>query len=146
MKEKGFTLIELLAVIVILAIIALIAVPIILNIIEDAKKESDERSVELYASAVKNGITKHQLTGSEVSAGSYTLTEDKTSLTNGTVTFKVDYEGNVECTTTEIYADGNIYIEGCRVNGGEEKYNYGTKQVTQVYKPQHYSWVAGGFL
>ena len=36
--RKGFTLIELLAVIVILAIIALIAVPIVLGIIDDAKK------------------------------------------------------------------------------------------------------------
>lgn len=38
MKEKGFTLIELLAVIVILAVIALIATPIIMNVINDAKK------------------------------------------------------------------------------------------------------------
>ena len=36
--KKGFTLIELLAVIVILAIIALISTPLILNVIEDAKK------------------------------------------------------------------------------------------------------------
>ena len=47
MKNKGFTLIELLAVIVILAIIALIAVPIILNIIDDARKEGNKRSIEL---------------------------------------------------------------------------------------------------
>ena len=41
MKEKryqGFTLIELLAVIVILAVIALIATPLIMNVINDAKK------------------------------------------------------------------------------------------------------------
>ena len=35
---KGFTLIELLAIIVILAIISAITVPIVLNIIENAKK------------------------------------------------------------------------------------------------------------
>ena len=39
-RYYGFTLIELLAVIVILAIIATIATPIILNIIEDSKKNS----------------------------------------------------------------------------------------------------------
>ena len=44
MHKKGFTLIELLAVIVILAIIALIATPIVLNIINDAKEESELRS------------------------------------------------------------------------------------------------------
>jgi len=38
MKKKGFTLIELLAVIVILAIIALIATPIILGVIDKAKR------------------------------------------------------------------------------------------------------------
>ncbi|MCI8544918.1 MAG: prepilin-type N-terminal cleavage/methylation domain-containing protein, partial [Bacilli bacterium] len=40
MRKKGFTLIELLAVIVILAVIALIATPIILNIIEKARKSA----------------------------------------------------------------------------------------------------------
>lgn len=44
MKRQGFTLIELLAVIVILAIIALIAVPLILNIVEKAKKGAFEDS------------------------------------------------------------------------------------------------------
>ena len=53
--NKGFTLIELLAVIVILAIIALIATPIILNIIEDTKKQSAISSASLYA----DGLTKH---------------------------------------------------------------------------------------
>jgi len=44
--KKGFTLIELLAVIVILAIIALIATPIILNIVNDTRVESDKRSID----------------------------------------------------------------------------------------------------
>ena len=39
-KMKGFTLIELLAVIVILAVIALIATPIILGIVEDARRDT----------------------------------------------------------------------------------------------------------
>ena len=39
-NSKGFTLIELLAVIVILAIIALITTPIILNVIEDSRKNA----------------------------------------------------------------------------------------------------------
>ena len=56
MNKKGFTLIELLAVIVILAIIALIATPIILNIINDTKKESLVRSAENYLRAVEQSI------------------------------------------------------------------------------------------
>ena len=42
--NKGFTLIELLAVIVILAIIALITVPVVINIINSAKKGAAEDS------------------------------------------------------------------------------------------------------
>jgi len=37
--RKAFTLIELLAIIVILSIIALISVPLIMNVIDDSKKE-----------------------------------------------------------------------------------------------------------
>ena len=159
MKEKGFTLIELLAVIVILAIIALIAVPIILNIIEDARKESNERSVELYARAIKNGILTYEVRERhEVPKGKYKSSEDGKTLeleSDSTKTFKVDYEGNVKCETTEIYENGNIYLEGCTVNNSTEKYDYGEKQeetsddeiggdtTTQVYKPQYYSWSSG---
>ena len=65
MKKKGFTLIELLAVIVILAIISLIATPIILGIVEDAKKgiflrdcEMIEHAAELYVINELNGNVK----------------------------------------------------------------------------------------
>ena len=122
--KKGFTLIELLAVIVILAIIALIATPIIFGIINDARKESNERSVELYASAVRNAIASYQLTNP-----------------NAPETFEdlsIQYEGNVECAKEELYADGSFYIADCTVNGDEVDYTYGTKQVKQVYKPQYY--------
>ena len=74
-KNKGFTLIELLAVIVILALIALIATPIILNVINDAKKQAakdsfhengkavekddkkDEETIDVYKDGTKVGVT-----------------------------------------------------------------------------------------
>src|SRR5574344_187871 len=56
MKKKGFTLIELLAVIVILAIIALIATPIVMNLINKARKGTVEATTHSYVSAVKNAI------------------------------------------------------------------------------------------
>ena len=64
MSKKGFTLIELLAVIVILAIIALIATPIIIGIINDAKKQSEDRSAELYLDAAKKAIARYQINNS----------------------------------------------------------------------------------
>ena len=122
MKSKGFTLIELLAVIVILAIIALIATPIILGIINNAKKESQERSVELYATAVKNGIALSQLnTGTSVKAGKYT---------SSTLPFEVSYDGDVECATIEIYEDGTIYVDECTVNQEMVDYAYGKNKTS----------------
>lgn len=56
--KKGFTLIELLAVIVILAIISLIAVPIVIHIINDSKKSSEEETVKLYIDSVKKAISR----------------------------------------------------------------------------------------
>ena len=78
MRSKGFTLIELLAVIVILAIIALIATPIILNIINDSKEESDKRSIELYADAIKNAVVTHQFKINERVTGEFTTSDGKT--------------------------------------------------------------------
>ena len=56
--KKVFTLIELLAVIVILAIISLIAVPIVIHIINDSKKSSEEETVKLYIDSVKKAISR----------------------------------------------------------------------------------------
>ena len=124
-KRNGFTLIELLAVIVILAIIALIAVPIILNIIGDAKSSSNERSIELYADAVEKSVATYQLNNNEKISGTFT-TEDGKTLTSGTTTLKVDYKGKVVCETIEIYEDGKIYLADCKVNDTEVKdYTYG---------------------
>ena len=54
-RKNGFTLIELLVVIVILAIIALVAVPIVLNMIENAKKNAAKSSALGYIEAIEYG-------------------------------------------------------------------------------------------
>ena len=68
MKKKGFTLIELLAVIIILAIIALIATPIILNVIDDARKSAGKSEASMILSGINNycatSAMKNQLDGS----------------------------------------------------------------------------------
>ena len=63
MKKKGFTLVELLAVIVILAIIALIATPMILNVIENAKKGASKSSALGYIDAIEKSILEEELKG-----------------------------------------------------------------------------------
>ena len=102
MRNKGFTLIELLAVIVILAIIALIAVPIVVNIINDSKKESISRSVDLYIDHVQKVLAKEQMTNPtytpdtcEIQDGDLKCFKGEEELTtsNGTKILKVEMNG-----------------------------------------------------
>ena len=65
-RTKGFTLIELLAVIVILAIIALIATPIVLNMINQAKKSAARSAALGYIEAVEYNIGIEEI-GDELS-------------------------------------------------------------------------------
>ena len=113
-KKKGFTLIELLAVIVILAIIALIAVPIVLNIINSARKGAFARSAEgvvksanlFYAQElIDNPITKD-----------ITFTCNNTECTTNDVldangnSSKLDVDGKVGTGTVTIYEDGKVSL------------------------------------
>ena len=51
-RRNGFTLIELLAIIIILAIIAVITIPVVLNVIDNAKKETAIDSAQGYKKAI----------------------------------------------------------------------------------------------
>ena len=62
MKKHGFTLIELLAVIVILAIIALIATPMILGVIDSAKKGAFESSGYGIVESAEQAYMQTQMT------------------------------------------------------------------------------------
>lgn len=72
-SNKGFTLIELLAVIVILAIIALIATPIILDVIDTAKKGAKESSALGYVDAVEKQVMLAEVdtSATKIKAGRY---------------------------------------------------------------------------
>lgn len=106
--KKGFTLIELLAVIVILAIIALIAAPVVLNIINDSKKQSNERSMEMYKSAISDTIARNQLNGTEIRPGN--LSQEFLDT--------VEYDGaRVVCRINRLNENGSIYLQDCTVDG-----------------------------
>ena len=98
MKKKGFTLIELLAVIIVLAIIALIAMPIIFNVIENAKVKSLENSAYGVVDAVRLQYMENLMNSED---GEVLLSGSVTTLplsgehpTAGT--WKIDNEANSE--------------------------------------------------
>ena len=99
-SNKGFTLIELLAVIVILAIIALIATPIILNVIDTAKKGSAESSALGYIDGVENQVMVAQVT----------------SDTTDDIAYPGDYK--TVAAAKETYDEGEIFVE---VKGSQPK-------------------------
>ena len=91
-SKKGFTLIELLAVIVILAIIALIATPIILNMINDARKSAAKSSSLGFIDSIEYYAGFSEINGTGMTLDGY----------------NVDVPGAVVCKTT----DGSTWTGG----------------------------------
>ena len=83
MKNKGFTLVELLAVIVVLAIIAVITVPMILGIVERARKGALKDSAYGLIEAGNLFYTQKLTQESNVDELKFTMTNGKFIL-NGT--------------------------------------------------------------
>lgn len=106
--HKGFTLIELLAVIVILAVIALITVPIVLNMIEDAKENSALRAADFYLDAVEYAIIKQNMQ----SIKSFTpekciINNDGDAICDG-VFLKIEVDGSKPTLGTIVFDSGKI--------------------------------------
>ena len=91
MKKKGFTLVELLATIVVLSVIALIAVPIVINVIEKAKKSALVSSV--------NGLVE----SANIYYTNQILKED---ITNDVI---FDFEEGVQTSDNKLSYKGKVY-------------------------------------
>ena len=101
MKKKGFTLIELLAVIVILAVIAIIATPLIMNVINDARKSSFKDSAYGITKAIELKSMRERLNDT----GNSTFVVDLT----GT---DLDYKGSKpKAGYAAINVSGDIALE-----------------------------------
>lgn len=113
-SNKGFTLIELLAVIVILAIIALIATPIILDVIDTAKKGAKESSALGYVDAVEKQVMLAQVDTSAVKivAGTYTVE----SLENA----GVEVKGEAPLSTGYVVIASNGSVESAWLQFGKD--------------------------
>ena len=114
MKKRGFTLIELLAVIVILAIIALIATPIILGVVEDARKSAARSAAYGYLDAVAKQIVLHDVDSYTYSGTvSFTSSEDGSILTDS----KVPVQGEQPSEVSIAYKDGKWGAGTIKING-----------------------------
>ena len=117
-KNKGFTLVELLAVIVILALIALIATPIILNVINDAKKQAAKDSAYGYMDAVEKYIVSSELEDKSIQDGTYSV--EYLNSMGVSVKGSTPDNGNIEIKNSSVKSY-DIGIDGYVVSNGEVK-------------------------
>ena len=125
MKKDGFTLVEILAVVVILAVVALIATPIILNVINDAKKSSIKQSAIGYVDAVEKTILEKKTNTDVDYDGKYTIKKDQITKESETASLLpildlIQLNVNVK---GELPTKGNLEIEKSNVISGEFYYN-----------------------
>ena len=139
-SKKGFTLIELLAVIVILAIIALIATPIIIGVIDQARKKAFENTAYGVLEGLKLNYTERVLAGTTSEEQNFTFPNSGLKLSGEEPAYgsaKIDGKGNIsfaladkdkrwcakkeadsEKVTMEDYTEENCKIDG--TSGGGE--------------------------
>ena len=115
-KNKGFTLVELLAVIVILALIALIATPIILNVINDVKKQAAKDSAYGYMDAVEKYIVSSELEDKSIQDRTYSV-EELNSM-GVSVKGSTPDNGNIEIKNSSVKSY-DIGIDGYVVSNGK---------------------------
>ncbi len=118
MKNEGFTLVELLAVILILAFIAIIAVPIIINIIAEAKYSSTKLSVEYYLDAIEKSLLNNEVIGGKSNDGIYTIKNNGKLISNIDNEIYISYDGNgLEEGIVQIENGKVIRLSKCKING-----------------------------
>ena len=106
-KQKGFTLIELLAIIVILAIIAVITVPIILNVIDNAKRGTAKDSAYGYKDAINKYYVASMLESENVKL------DDTYNVVDGKLgDYEIPFSGT-KPTSGYLTYENNMLISGC---------------------------------
>ena len=125
MNKKGFTLIELLAVILILGIIALIAIPVVNDIIVEARQGAWVSSASQIASQYDLYVQRKEIKG-ETAITNFVKTTGTTTTVNEDLDAKFKKDGNLDtvavqkeldikgkmpATFKDLYVeDGNAYV------------------------------------
>ena len=118
--KKGFTLIELLAVIIILAIVALIATPIILDVVDDARKSAGLSESNMIYSSINNYCASIEMKKQLGTLGSEDVDcSSKTSFTNdeiskmvnlGSATVESNSYSNGKLTSLKVISNKHTYV------------------------------------
>ena len=124
-KNKGFTLIELLAIIVILAIIAVITVPIILNVIDNAKRGTAKDSAYGYKDAISKYYVSGMLEDESIKlSGDYNVVDGKLG------EYDIPFSGT-KPTSGYLTFENNALTSGC-LTIDEYKVTFANGEVTNV--------------
>ena len=113
-KKNAFTLIELLAVIIILAIVALIATPIILDVVDDARKSAGLSESNMILSGINNYCAteeiKIQMNSSYTAVCTSSMTkEDVPTMVNLGNAEILEIEYSDKLTWLKVKSNGKIY-------------------------------------
>ncbi|MDR6882287.1 type II secretion system protein [Bacillus sp. 3255] len=124
--EKGFTLIELLAVIVILAVIAVIAVPLISNIINKSKQDSDVATANQIYQAARMYVTAEQHSD-YVTYATVNIAALKTAKYLDTNLYLPSTKAEIDSGTVTFASDGTL--TGVTLITGTKEYPYTAEKV-----------------
>ncbi len=116
--KKGFTLIELLAVIVILGIVTLITTPIILNVIEDSRKNSAIGSAVGYLKSLEEAmVTEELLSGKTIERERIYKVEENTEYEYSELEY-LNEHSDFNKEASNIYLNNVVNIKGTKPTDG----------------------------
>lgn len=132
-NNKGFTLIELLAVIIILAIIAVITTPIILNVVNDARKDAASDKAWGTIDAVRITYAQYQAKDTAYTGDAITVDFEGGQPTIGEMAVKMSGQKPQSGTVT-INTDGTITCDNLKFDSYYCTTNDGTTMTCEAKK------------